>query len=97
MVCGHLDRNLLARLVTDLLADDLANLVSSTDPVPAPGPRCGCDEHPPAPRAAIPGALPATGQPGRHPPRTRAPAAGPVPAASPQPPAPPPPRRAAAR
>jgi Domain of unknown function (DUF222)/HNH endonuclease len=60
MVCGHLDRNLLARAVTDLLAGDLANLVTSTDPVPAPGPRCECDEHPPAPRAAIPGALPTT-------------------------------------
>ncbi len=60
MVCGHLDRNLLARLVTDRLAGDLANLVTSTDPVPAPGPRCACDEHPPAPRAAIPGALPTT-------------------------------------
>ena len=49
---------LLARLVTDLLAGDLANLVTSTDPVPVPGPRCECDEHPPAPRAPIPGALP---------------------------------------
>ncbi len=78
MVCGHLDRNLLARVVTDWLAGDLANLVTSTDPVPAPGPRCACDEHPPAPRAAIPGALPTTAAPGRPaaatpvaPPRTR--------------------------
>ena len=60
MVCGHLDRNALARLVTDLLAGDLANLVTSTDPAPVPGPRCECDEHPPAPRAPIPGALPTT-------------------------------------
>ena len=60
MVCGHLDRNLLARAVTELLAGDLANLVTSTDPAPAPGPRCACDEHPPAPRATIPGALPTT-------------------------------------
>ncbi len=58
MVCGHLDRNLLARAVTDLLTGDLANLITSTDPVPAAGPRCACDEHPPAPRATIPGALP---------------------------------------
>ncbi len=63
MVCGHLDRNTLARLVTDWLAGDLANLVTSTNPAPAPGPRCACDEHPPAPRAAIPGAQPATGPP----------------------------------
>jgi hypothetical protein len=80
MVCGHLDRNVLARLVSALLADDLANLVRSSDPVPVPGPRCGCDEHPPAPRAAIPGALPATGQPGRHAATAPGqPAAGPVP------------------
>ena len=58
MVCGHLDRNALARAVAALLAGDLANLVTSTEPVPAPGPRCDCDEHPPAPRAPIPGALP---------------------------------------
>ncbi len=65
MVCGHLDRNTLARAVTELLAGDLANLITSTDPAPAPGPRCECDEHPPAPRATIPGALPTTaaGQP----------------------------------
>ncbi len=79
MVCGHLDRNQLARLVADWLAGDLANLATSTNPVPAPGPRCGCDEHPPAPRATIPGALPptasrqATAAPGRPA------AAGPVP------------------
>ena len=60
MVCGHLDRNALARLVTDLLAGDLANLVTSAEQAPVPGPRCECDEHPPAPRAAIPGALPTT-------------------------------------
>ena len=64
MVCGHLDRNALARLVADLLAGDLANLVSSSEPVPVPGPRCECDEHPPASRAPIPGALPSTGLPG---------------------------------
>ena len=38
MVCGHLDRNALARLVTDLLAGDLANLVTSTEPAPGPRP-----------------------------------------------------------
>jgi hypothetical protein len=63
MVCGHLDRNVLARAVAALLAGDLANLVTSTNPAPVPGPRCECDEHPPAPRAPIPGALPSTGQP----------------------------------
>ena len=79
MVCGHLDRNALARLVTALLAGDLANLVTSTDQAPVPGPRCACDEHPPAPRAPIPGALPSTGQPGL-PAATGQPAAtGPVP------------------
>ena len=41
-------------LVTDWLAGDLANLVTSTDPVPAPGPRCACDEHPARPRAVTP-------------------------------------------
>ncbi len=82
MVCGHLDRNLLARLVTDWLAGDLANLVTGPDPVPAPGPRCACDEHPPAPRAAIPGALPPHRPARRH--RARP---GPPPAtASPVPP-----------
>jgi hypothetical protein len=65
MVCGHLDRNALARAITDLLAGDLANLVTSTDPMPAPGPRCACDEHPPVPQAAIPGALPSTSLPGQ--------------------------------
>ena len=64
MVCGHLDRNLLARLVTDALAGDLANLVTDLDPVPAPGPRCTCDVHGVIPRAAIPGALPTTTAPG---------------------------------
>ncbi len=81
MVCGHLDRNLLARAVTELLAGDLANLVTSTDPVPAPGPRCACDEHPPAPRPTIPGALPATGMP-----RPAATAPGQPPATGPVPP-----------
>ena len=61
MVCGHLDRNALARAVTALLAGDLANLVTSTDPCPSPLP---CDEHPAPRRAAIPGALPSAGQPG---------------------------------
>ena len=65
MVCGHLDRNALARAVTALLAGDLANLVTAADPVPVPGPRCACDEHPPPRRAPIPGALPSTGQPGQ--------------------------------
>ncbi|MGH3397387.1 MAG: HNH endonuclease, partial [Streptosporangiaceae bacterium] len=63
MVCGHLDRHLLARAVTDLLAGDLANLITSTDPIPTPGPRCTCDEHPAPPRAAIPGSQPSTGPP----------------------------------
>ncbi len=78
MVCGHLDRNLLARAVTTALAGDLANLITSTDPVPAPGPRCACDEHPPSRRAAIPGALPTTapGQPASAAPDATA---GPVP------------------
>ena len=74
MVCGHLDRNALARAVTAFLAGDLANLVTSTDPAPVPGPRCACDEHPPPRRAPIPGALPSTGlpgaaEPGQPPPR----------------------------
>ncbi len=73
MVCGHLDRNALARAVTALLAGDLANLVTDADPVPVPGPRCQCDEHPAPRRAPIPGALPSTGQPGGATP------AGPVP------------------
>ena len=63
MVCGHLDRNALARAITALLAGDLANLVTSADPAPVPGPRCACDEHPPPRRAPIPGALPSTSQP----------------------------------
>src|SRR6185312_11466071 len=63
MVCGHLDRNALAQAVTDFLAGDLANLVSVSDPVPLPGPRCECDEHPAARRAPIPGALPTAGLP----------------------------------
>jgi hypothetical protein len=63
MVCGHLDRNLLAQAVTDLLAGDLANVMSTSDPAPAPGPRCECDEHPRTRRAPIPGALPTTGLP----------------------------------
>jgi Domain of unknown function (DUF222) len=50
MVCGHLDRNLLARAVTALLAGGLANLVTDADPVPVPRPRCACDEHPAPPR-----------------------------------------------
>jgi HNH endonuclease len=67
MVCGHLDRNALARAVTALLAGDLANLATPTDPAPATGPRCACDEHPPEPRAAMPGALPRAGLPGQPP------------------------------
>src|SRR6185437_9067600 len=63
MVCGHLDRNALAQAVTDLLAGDLANLATTSDPVPAPGPRCECDEHPRVRRAPIPGALLTTGLP----------------------------------
>ena len=89
MVCGHLDRNALARLVTDWLAGDLANLVTSTDPVPAPGPRCACDEHPPAPRAAIPGALPTPPARQPAPPRPASPPAAPRPVAAPASPAPP--------
>ena len=65
MVCGHLDRNALARAVTAFLAGDLANLVTDADPVPVPGPRCQCDEHPAPSRAAMPGALPSTSQPGQ--------------------------------
>jgi hypothetical protein len=57
MVCGHLDRNLLARLVTALVGDEPANLVRNTDPASPPGPRCACDEHPARTRAAMPGAL----------------------------------------
>jgi hypothetical protein len=64
MVCGHLDRNALARAVATLLAGDLANLMSSADAVAVPGPRCDCDEHPAPRRAPIPGALPSTGLPG---------------------------------
>jgi hypothetical protein len=63
MVCGHLDRNAVARMVTNWLADDLANLVTSTDPVPMPGPRCTCEVHGAVPRAPILGALPTTGSP----------------------------------
>ena len=49
MVCGHLDRNALARTITDLLAGDLANLVTSTDPVPAPVPAASATStRPPA-------------------------------------------------
>ena len=104
MVCGHLDRNALARLVADLLAGDLANLVTSTEPAPVPGPRCECDEHPPAPRAPIPGALPSTSLPGQpvttgQPGTTGQPAApgqsaatGPVPPGLTAPPRPAPPR-----
>ena len=65
MVCGHLDRNALARAVTAFLAGDLANLVTDADPAPVPGPRCQCDEHPAPRRAPIPGALPSTSQPGQ--------------------------------
>ncbi len=35
MVCGHLDRNALARMVTDLLGGDLANLVTSSSRRPS--------------------------------------------------------------
>ena len=63
MVCGHLDRNALARAITAFLAGDLANLVTDADPAPVPGPRCACDEHPPPRRAPIPGAPPSTSQP----------------------------------
>ena len=60
MTCGHLDRNLLARLVATLIhgtpADgSLTNLAADSGPVR--GPRCLCDQHP-APRtpaAASPG------------------------------------------
>jgi hypothetical protein len=55
MVCGHLDRNLLARLVAALVSGQPANLV--TPATPPPGPRCDCDEHPARPRAPMPGAL----------------------------------------
>ena len=93
MVCGHLDRNALARAVTALLAGDLANLVTSTEPAPVPGPRCTCDEHPPPRRAPIPGALPSTSQPAACPPP---PASPPPPARSPPEPSPaPPPHRSA--
>ncbi|HEX3491935.1 MAG TPA: HNH endonuclease signature motif containing protein, partial [Streptosporangiaceae bacterium] len=61
MVCGHLNRNHLATAITAFLAGDLANLVISTDPMPEPGPRCECDEHPAPRRAPIPGALLSTG------------------------------------
>src|SRR6185437_11193083 len=44
-------------------AGDLANLATTSDPVPAPGPRCECDEHPRVRRAPIPGALLTTGLP----------------------------------
>ena len=74
MVCGHLDRNALARAVTAFLAGDLANLVTSSEPAPVAGPRCACDEHPPPRRAPIPGALPSTSQPGRAAPRQADPA-----------------------
>jgi hypothetical protein len=85
MVCGHLDRNVLARLVAALLAGDLANLVTSTEPVPVPGPRCPCDEHGAIPRAPIPGALrTTTTRPGQ--PTTTA--TGPPAATSPVPPGP---------
>src|SRR4029077_10151273 len=57
MVCGHLDRNLLAQAITDLLAGDLANLASTSDPMATPGPRCECEEHPAARRAPMPGTL----------------------------------------
>ena len=90
MVCGHLDRNALARLVTDLLAGDLANLVTSSEPAPVPGPRCDCDEHPPAPRAPIPGALPTTTARPASPSPPR-PASPPPPASPPRPASPPPP------
>jgi hypothetical protein len=59
VVCGHLDRNLLARLVTALVTGQPANLVTSA--TPPPGPRCECDQHPARTRAAMPGALLATG------------------------------------
>jgi hypothetical protein len=55
MVCGHLDRNLLARLVTALVSDQPANLVTST--TPPPGPRCACEAHPTRTRAPMPGEL----------------------------------------
>jgi len=87
MVCGHLDRNLLARLVAALVSDQPANLV--TPATPLPGPRCDCDEHPARRRAPMPGemfstgalpGLPATASPGTASPASPGTAAtGPVP------------------
>jgi Domain of unknown function (DUF222)/HNH endonuclease len=62
MVCGHLDRNLLARLVAALLAGDPADPDTDTGTGPA-GPRCACEEQSAIRRAPIPGALLSTGLP----------------------------------
>ena len=60
MVCGHLDRNALARAVAAFLAGDLG---PDADPVPGPGLRGECEDHPARRRAPMPGALLAAGLP----------------------------------
>ena len=72
MVCGHLDRNLLARLVAALVGDEPANLVTPATPLPAPAATAGA----PRPPRAMPGALSPPEHPGPPPAPPQCPAAG---------------------